>query len=200
MYQHLSFDLETLGVKERNTVIASVACVPFYLEELNTFDELLKRSIFIKINCKQQLDAGDAFSPDTLDWWSKQPVEVQEMSIKASPEDMNVGDAFRVLNAFIRDTKYDEKNSFVWSRGIAFDFPKIEYRFDEVGVMPINLFKARDVRTYFDTLTGLNTGYYTNDYIESEVKPKMKKHHALHDAVADAIAMQQIYNELFNTN
>lgn len=201
MHQHLLFDLETLGIKERETVIATIACVPFYLEELNTFEELKSKSFFAKIDCKSQIANGSRIDPSTMKWWSEQPKDVQELTIVPAGSDVTVEQAFIDMAHFINEkTNYSFKESFIWSRGTAFDFPKIEYRYDSIRDQiktPINFWKVRDVRTFFDTLTGNNNGFYSNEFTE-EVKGKMRKHHSLDDAVFDALVMQQLYNELFN--
>lgn len=202
MQQHLLFDLETLGIKERETVIATVACVPFYLEELNTFEELKSRAFFAKVDCSQQIKNGSCIDPSTMQWWSEQPEDVRKMTIIPHESDLSVEEAFANMADFITNqTKYSFKESFIWSRGTAFDFPKIEYRYDAIRRQvktPINFWKVRDVRTYIDTLTGGNSGIYTNDFL-NEVKVKMRKHYSLDDAVFDALTMQQLYNELFNS-
>ena len=198
----LIFDLETLGVKRRDVVIVSIACVPFDITKQNTFDELEAQSFFRKLDIRSQLKTGATVEESTMEWWSKQSEEARRFSIKFSETDVDNATAFTELADFVKSVPgYDYKNSFIWSRGIAFDMPKIEYQMEllaETGVdVPVNFWKARDIRTFLDTLTGQNTGTYTCPEVEEAIA-RAHLHHALHDAIIDAIRMQQLYKLLFN--
>lgn len=192
----LIFDLETLGIKERNTVILSIGIVAFDIETISSFDQLVANGFYRKIDPVAQLKNGDAYSKETMEWWAKQSPKARALAFEPSKEDISVEQAFREAADWIKKSGYDYKNSYVWSRGTAFDFPKIEYRFDQIGVMPINLWKVRDIRTAIDIMTGSTNGIYE---LDSEFLPNFVYHHALHDCAKDAVAMQHIFSKVVLT-
>lgn len=193
---HLIFDLETLGIKERETVILSLGVVAFTFEGNETYDDIIKHGFYRKINATTQLKDKRPVDQGTIAWWKTQSEDAQKLAFLPSPEDIDVKQAFRECAQWIKtSTNYDFKNSWVWSRGIAFDFPKIEFQFDDAGIdSPINLWKARDIRTMIDCLTGSSSGFYKMDNEPSN----FVKHHCLHDAAHDAAVMKEIFYKLSN--
>lgn len=188
---HLMFDLETLGVSEVDTAIISLAIVPFTFDKVSSFQSLIDSGFYAKIDAKQQIGNGSKFDPDTIRWWRSQPYEAQQHSFIESPDDITVEEAFSQAADFIKKSGYDFKNSFIWSRGTAFDFPKIEYRFKQIKRNPVNYWKIRDVRTAIDCWTGSTNGQY-----ELDVIPPHIKHHCLHDCALDVLAMQEIFAKM----
>lgn len=193
---HLYFDVETLGVKESNTVILAVACVPFTFEENKTYDEYIKQGFFRKVIAKDQILNGDSKDLSTVEWWRSQPLEAQKNSFLPSSIDIPVKQTFiELADWIISETNYDKRNSWVWSRGVAFDFPKIEYRFDQVAKeidCPINTWMIRDTRTMIDCFTGSTNGQYK---LKQEPK-NFIKHHCLHDCAHDVVIMKEIFDSM----
>ena len=172
-YQHIVIDLETLGAYDQDTVILSFAAVPFRFEDNDSFDSLLKRGFYRKINAIEQLKNGRTKEENTVDWWKQQCHEAQ-------------------ANAFL-PAAGDMQHSWVWSRGIAFDMPKLESAFHYAGIdNAVNFWMARDIRTYIDLLTGSERGQYIMEHEPKE----FIKHHCLHDCAHDVAIMQEIYRGL----
>lgn len=193
---HLYFDLETLAVKEPNTVILAVACVPFSFGERKSYDEYIAKGFYRKIQAKPQILAGDAKNADTIKWWQSQPIEAQKNAFLPRADDVTVQQAFLELSDWIiTETDYDKRNSWIWSRGSSFDFPKIEYRFDQIASeidCPINTWMIRDTRTMIDCLTGSKNGQYK---LKQE-PTNFVKHHCLHDCAHDVVIMKEIFDRL----
>ncbi len=191
MLTHLIFDTETLGVRE-NAAIATIACVPFTFGGNQKYSELVESGFFAKICIKDQIGEWKRKTePATLEFWSLQSKDARERSILPSSDDLPTVEALTNLAKFIKSSAYDFKRSYIWCRGIRFDFGKLEAQYEMVGIeCPFNSWKARDVRTYIDILTGSDNGSYN---LRNGVPPEFVKHHALHDAALDAAKMIEIF-------
>ncbi len=192
---HLVFDIETLSVKERSSVILSLAVVPFTFEGNESYDDLISKGFYRKIDAMSQLKSGRAKSKNTIEWWQSQSHEAQLNGFLPNPdEDVNVYTAFRECAQWIKnETDYDFKKSWIWSRGAAFDFPKIEYNFDDAEIdSPVNFWMVRDIRTMIDCFTGSIKG----NYVMRNEPASFVKHHCLHDAAHDAAVMREIFANL----
>jgi len=188
--EHQIFDVETLGLKE-HAVVTSLACVPFTFEGDETYPKLVSEGFFVKFKISEQLKMGRQTTQSTLDFWKGQPQEAKVHSIIPSPNDVGLEEGLTKLTTWIKGRKYEWKKSYLWSRGNAFDFPKIEDLFDQVGMkVPFNTFRVRDVRTFIDILAGTDNGQYE---LQGGVPKEFVKHHALHDAAHDAAKMKELY-------
>ena len=66
------FDVETLGV-ESTSVILSYAIVYFDPDTRPSYQQLLDKTLFVKLDAKDQIkNYKRTVSKDTIDWWSKQ--------------------------------------------------------------------------------------------------------------------------------
>nr|DAX97105.1 MAG TPA: exonuclease [Caudoviricetes sp.] len=192
-YQHIVIDLETLGAYDQDTVILSFAAVPFRFEDNDSFDSLLKRGFYRKINAIEQLKNGRTKEENTVEWWKQQCHEAQANAFLPAAGDMPLGQVMREFRDWLKTTDYDMKHSWVWSRGIAFDMPKLESAFHYAGIdNAVNFWMARDIRTYIDLLTGSERGQYIMEHEPKE----FIKHHCLHDCAHDVAIMQEIYRGL----
>lgn len=194
MTTHFIIDIETMGVKSAASAITSIACVPIDFNNLQDFDYYMKNGFLAKINWVDQIkNKTHVTESDTVDWWKRQPLDVQNKSIVPHSTDLLLHDALERLNKYVRSfVDYDFKSSWFWSRGIAFDFPKLEYSFDICKVSsPINNFMLRDIRTMVDCFTGSTNGRY----LLQTPPANFVKHSALSDAAYDAAAMVEIYKE-----
>lgn len=191
---HLMFDIETLGVRER-AVVTTLACVPFTLEDDKTYKQHVKDGFFVKFDVKEQISKyARVTDPDTISWWKGQSNEAKKNSILPSENDQTLADGCSALRRFIKGTDYDFKNSFIWSRGCYFDFPKIEDLYRDLGEKPpFNGFKIRDTRTMIDVLTGSLRGDYN---LEGGTPDGFVHHHALHDCALEIAKMKEIYKSL----
>jgi hypothetical protein len=192
MLTHLCFDIETLGMHE-NTVILTLACVPFIFEQLRTFTDYLKDGLMIKFDATEQLNVYKrTVCKRTIDWWKMQGIEARKASVFPSSEDMTVKDGLQLLSDFIKKSGYSYGQSYVWSRGTYFDFPKIENLYEDANLkLPYNGYKIRDIKTYVDIFLGRNDGQYDSTVPTPD---GFVKHNCLHDAARDASGMTQIYS------
>lgn len=191
---HLMFDIETLGVRE-HTVVTTLACVPFTFEDEVSYTDLVNKGFFAKFNIKEQIKTYKRTTDaPTIDWWKRQSDEAKFNSITPSDNDVTLLEGCTALRKWIKTTDYDFHNSFVWSRGSYFDFPKIEdlYR-DLKENAPFNGFKIRDTRTLIDVLTGSLKGDYT---LENGAPKGFIHHHSLHDAALEVAKIKEIYKSM----
>jgi hypothetical protein len=154
----------------------------------------LKPGRKIKLDVKDQINNYNrTCTESTIEWWSKQPKVVRDTNIKPSKHDFSVIDGCRALSHWIRTTNYSFKESFVWSRGSHFDFPKIGSLYEDSGEnLPYNEWKIRDIRTYIDILVGRSDGQYE---LQQSVN-SFTKHDCLHDAAMDATRLNEIYQKV----
>lgn len=196
--QHILLDLETLGTRE-NAVVLSLGAVAFslYEGEKNDYDAYILNGFYVKFSVEDQIKTwGRKTEPGTLAWWRDQGEEARKV-LKPSKDDVSMIDGLTMFNAWIKATPgYKFKDSYVWSRGTYFDFPKIESMYDQAGLeCGFNTWKIRDVRTYIDILTGDTWGKYN----PRKAPQNFVAHHALHDAAMDAYRMVEIFNNQFET-
>lgn len=189
---HIMLDLETLGKRE-DTVILSIACVPFTFEDHDYYQSYINKGIMIKFDVKEQINVYHrSITTDTIEWWKSQSKEARDANLKPSPDDMTVVEGLTKLNKFIAETGYNHKQSYVWSRGSNFDFPKLEHLYEDCAklTVPFNTWKIRDTRTYIDILCGRNDGKYD---LKMGIKDNFVAHNCLHDAALEAAKLNEIF-------
>lgn len=211
----LAIDLETLAWSETAVITAwSATIFNFDKDKDLTYNEILDKTFYAKLDAKDQIKRfGRTTDKDTMAWWKKQPLEVQEMSIKSKPDDVKVDDMLVQFKDFLLDNKFDFYNSYVWTRGIAYDIPKIEslikmvadaetlnsYNEKFSGYVKnkdkylVNTFRARDIRTFND-LIAFET-VHDGKWEFPEGRPtEFVEHHAQHDIALDVMKMIHLYN------
>lgn len=190
----LLFDTETLGLPER-AVVTTIACTAFTFEDGPSYEEMIENGFFAKLKVSEQIGVYKRITtPSTIQFWKEQSAEARERSINPSAADIGLREALENLAAWVKTTGYNWNKSHVWSRGNAFDFPKIESLFADANVnVPFNTWRIRDVRTYIDYLTGTDNGGYN---LKDGEPAAFVKHHALHDAALDSAKMIEIYKTL----
>lgn len=212
---HLALDIETLGRGERAVITALSAVIwNFNIDQDISYDDILKRTLYVKLDVLDQIKRFKRQTDQaTIDWWKTQPKEVQEMSIKASADDIKIDDALVQLREYLKDMNFDFKKSYIWTRGIAYDIPKIETIIEDVALSPIensfnknfddkttdqekklmNNFRARDIRTYSDLVGDTKNGKIN---LSKERQPvNFIEHHAKHDIELDVFKMMIMYHE-----
>lgn len=191
---HLMIDLESLGKRE-DTVVLSLACVPFTFEERVGYKELMSRGFMVKFNALEQIKTWRrSTDKDTIAWWKNQSKEAQEAAYYPSDMDATMIDGLDALSQYIKnETAYKWNSGYLWARGANyFDYPKIEHMYEQADVkIPFNTWKIRDVRTYIDILTGVDNGKYELNLPGSHVA-----HNCLDDCVRDVLCMKEIYFKL----
>jgi hypothetical protein len=147
----------------------------------------------IKFNVEEQLKVFHrSMTTDTVEWWKKQSKEARDANLKPNPSDMTAVKGLTCLNKFISNTGYSYKQSYVWSRGTNFDFPKLEHFYEDCAklTLPFNTWKIRDTRTYIDILCGTDTGKYE---LKQGMLDNFVAHNCLHDAALEAAKLNEIY-------
>lgn len=209
----LAIDLETLGWSETAVITAFSATIfNFNKDKDLTYPEIVEKTFYAKLNSKDQIKRfGRTTDKGTMDWWKKQPLEVQEMSIKTKPDDVLCDDMLVNFQEFLNKNKFDWYNSYVWTRGIAYDIPKIESLIKDVADAEesnsfnstfgeyskkkdkylVNTFRARDIRTFNDLVGDSNDGKFQ---MPTGIPPEFVEHHAQHDIALDVLKLLYLYN------
>lgn len=190
---HLAIDTETLGVND-NAIITAIAVTPFRLIEKDvTYDQLVERTFFIKVNAKTQNKLYKRVAEkDTLAWWSKQSDVAKSHSYKALSTDAHPKAALIELNKFIKSTEYDWHNSYIFERGMGFDTTKMQSLYNDCDVkMGFNFWRAREIRTINDLIGDVSNGKWES----AEGRPAdFIEHHAKHDAALDAYRLIKLFD------
>jgi len=194
---HLIFDIETLGVKE-DAVIATMAAIFFTLDEISSLEKLKKNSIFLKFSIDEQLSIYKrTTSESTLSFWNKQPISVLRSILFPSKQDLSLQNGFEKMKDFISSSSYDWKTSFIWSKRIDFDFPKIESAFEQVNIqLPFNRWKKRDINTAIDVLNGSLDAQYNLQNNHYKNWNDVEKHNCLDDCILNIWTLQEIIQSL----
>lgn len=189
--KNIIFDIETLGTAQ-NTCILTLAAIPFDLNTRDSFDELLDRGFYCKLDVKDQMKNGRTYDEKTLKWWKEQSLEARQMNLLPTEQDLLPAEALTKLNNFI-EPLYDE-NTILWCRGLDFDKPKLEHIYSQYEIeMFLRWWKWRDIRTFVDCLTGSIDGKYPFKTPENFIA-----HNCLYDCVKDVMCMQEIWSKRNN--
>jgi hypothetical protein len=188
---HLLFDIETLAT-DSDSVVLSIACVPFMLEVHTYFGDLIPTGFFVKLNVQEQIKIYHRTVEDgVVKWWKTQPKEVFDAMVRPSPGDVNLREGLTLLNKFVAGIKgYDFNRSYVWSRGNNFDFPILKSLYKAAGIgLPYNDWRVRDVRTAIDIMAGTDNGRYQLRFGGEG----FIAHNPLHDAAMDAARLNELF-------
>lgn len=188
---HLLIDIETLGT-DPDSVVLSIACVPFMLEVHTYFSELIKDGFIVKLNAQEQIKSYQRTVEDgVVKWWKTQPKEVFDAMVRPSSEDVSLKEGLTLFNKFVSGIKgYYFNESYVWSRGNNFDFPILKSLYKDAGIgIPYNDWRVRDVRTAIDIMAGTGDGKYEVKFGGDE----FIAHNPLHDAAMDAARLNELF-------
>lgn len=189
--EHLLIDIETLGT-DTDSVVLSIACVPFVLETHTYFSELLKVGFCVKFDVQEQIKTYHRTVEDgTMKWWKAKPKEVFDAMVRPSSNDVDLKEGITRLNRFIKGIKnYYFNDSYVWSRGNNFDFPILKSLYKATGIgIPYNDWRVRDVRTAIDIMAGVDNGQYELRFGGEG----FIAHNPLHDAAMDAARLNELF-------
>ena len=191
--QHLVIDTETLALRD-NAIVLSIAVTPFKFNESNvTYDELVERSFFVKLDAKAQGKKGRIADAKTLKWWGEQPETSKVFAFNKSKEDVEPREGLIQLKKFIKEnTEYSRNNSYVFERGMGYDTNKLDSLCEMYGLdCPLNLWQARELRTVNDLVGDVDNGKWELP----EGRPhNFIEHHALHDAALDAFRLIKMFS------
>lgn len=187
-------DTETLGT-EHDALVLNLGIVPFNIDDQDDPYDLLKKSLTVRFD-KKQLFSTKRFSytDDTKNWWKKQPQEVQDLNLKATPDDVSLTVGCQQIIDFLEKNKYSRKST-LWTRGLDFDIPIVKNLFNVSGSpYPFNPFMSRDVRTFLEVLTGEDSRRWRPKGYNERLKD-FPKHFSTYDAIRDVIFMQMVFND-----
>ena len=174
---NLMIDLETASRKE-NAAILSWAMVPFSLDGRPT-----KETVFHKtVSLTSCFLAGMDIEKETQEWWMKQdPVAKFRLCSMSGEDIVSVAyDAYTWMESL--SGTYD---LYIWSRGLDFDIPKIEWCFNRFveRPLPYKYSHKMDVRTVL-RFAGVD---------QSQFEFKGVKHCAADDCMHDIRMVQEAY-------
>lgn len=179
-------DIESLDV-DSTAVILSCAIV--YFEEGSTFESLLKETLFVKFDAKEQIQKYKrTVSKSTLAWWAKQSDHAKAISFKPSAiQDVPAIEGINKLRMYLERDPNPKK--IIWTRG-TLDSMCIESLCRAADIPALVLYnQIQDVRTAINLLSPSATnGYCEVDYPGFD-KSKVQKHDPVHDVCYDAIQL-----------
>lgn len=180
----LVFDVETLGTTA-DSVILSAGIVHIADGEKPSYDDLLRKSLFVKFDVEEQIkQLHRKVDPNTVEWWQRQHHSIRDYSCRPSPNDLSAKAGLDVIKSYVRDHHKD----IIWTRGSLDQFI-IDHLAKQIGeelIMPYNQY--RDVRTAVDIFTGSTNGYCTVDYPGFN-SYDVVKHNPVHDVCYDAMML-----------
>lgn len=171
MTTHIMFDLETMAVSPRATVL-SLGAVKF-----NPYGNGYGDKLYMRIDLDDQDKLGREVDPNTIEWWSRQDPAIMEEAF--SPDDR-----VPLTDAIDKFHKFCWGADAVWSHGAVFDIIIMEDIYRQLNrTPPWSFWQARDTRTLFDL----------------GVDPDMPKgglHDALQDAIRQSVGVQNVYTKM----
>ena len=141
---NLMLDLETASTRPEAAIL-SIAIVPFNLDASEPAPEVPHH--YEVINFASCFFEGDDIDKETQRRWMQQPVAAQLEIInrQGSHVRMAIRDAYNYLTYLS-----EQYELIIWSQGIDFDFPILEYAFEkyvESNKKPYSYWNKRDTRT-----------------------------------------------------
>jgi len=170
-------DIETLSVLP-NATILTIGAVKFdrseVIPELNKCNTFYRR--IIHESCAS---VGLVSSPDTVEWWDKQDVNVKYEAFD-NPDRV-------VLRTALDDfKKWFRGSTKIWGHGDDFDCVILSSAFRACNIdLPWKFWNTRDTRTLFDLAN-----------ISMKDLPQDNAHHALHDAYRQVIGVKKSLGNL----
>jgi len=187
------YDFETLGKDPRESVVLSMAALPFTEERFvtdnpYTYNELLMNAKFIKFNVKEQVEVyGRKVDKETLEWWSKQSPEARK-SLAPSKDDAPLIELHPFLMDLLNNPKDAKK---IYTRGNTFDPIFLESLLQNINqVDPFPWWNIRDTRSMIEGMT-FGTDI-RNDFMPDELKEHFIHHNPIHDIAIDVMRLQYV--------
>lgn len=157
-------DMETVSLKE-NAGILSLALVPFNRD--GSVNDLVP--FYLAVDLTSCFMSGMDMT-GCQEWWMKQDPKAIAEIVKA--EKMSIGTVINMSHTYLSNLA-EQYELVMWSRGMDFDFPKLEWCFRKFVEKepPYAYYNKRDVRTWVKEL-GVD---------ESQIEFEGTKHNALDD-------------------
>lgn len=191
--KHVVIDLEALGgVHEADTVILAISALVIAGNTDETYEDMLGRTQFWKLSTEEQVYSRGV-NPETNTWWEGQKESVKEQCFYPDVNrDISPRDALIALNVYLASMGVDEY-SLVWTRGTAYDIPKLLHLYDEHGITPVfNSWNVLDTKTAFM----VRSNGTTNQFGLGGNPVGFEKHNALHDTALEAFKLARYFKEV----
>ena len=166
MSVEFSFDLETLGTKQRSYILA-IGCVKFNPDTGEVIDRFYRNVI-----------CGNQFRIDvpTVMWWLEQSDEAREAITEGKEDAIPLEMALHDLTEWMNGSAGNPDENIVWGNGSIFDIGLLEHAYEVCELKePWHFRNVCDLRT----LVKVARRY---DFDKYAVKFDGAKHHALADA------------------
>lgn len=165
-------DLETLSTRH-DAVILTLGGVKF-----NPFTKQEPSDpIYLKFDADWQILQGRSYDDDTVAWWGRQDLEIQEEAMGEEGR-VSVDEGMELFRKWVWNS------DTIWANGSIFDVMVLENLCHQNKLpVPWNYFDVRDVRTIFNL--GIHPGM-----------DKSALHNALADAYEQAIGVQNVITQL----
>ena len=185
------YDFETLGKNPRESVVLSMAALPFTEERFisdnpYTYEELLNSTKYIKFNAQEQVSVYKRkIDNETLEWWSKQSAEARK-SLAPSANDAPLVELYPFIMDLIDSPSNAKK---VYTRGNTFDPLFLESLLENIGKKdPFPWWNMRDTRSMIEGMSyGANI---KNNFIPDDLKTVFVSHNPIHDISIDVMRIQ----------
>ena len=179
-------DIETLGV-ESTSVILSLAIVHFDETEQYTFDELVKKTCFVKFDASDQIKTYKrTVDKGTIDWWKTQDQDIRKLSVSPSEIDVSAEKGIKTVKEYIRENSTNNKE-ICWIRG-TIDQTCTESLCRAMGVPPLfEYYQFRDIRTALDLIKETTKRGYCK-IPDFDIK-NVDKHNPIHDVSLDVMML-----------
>ena len=168
-----TLDIETLSTTH-NSVVLTIGAVKFNpFTQQPSYAELYER-----LDADDQIEKGRDVSEITLEWWTKQPDDIQEEAL--GPQNRKpVIEVLHALNKFLVGADK------IWCQGPHFDITILESLYKQYGVSSNwQYWQIMDSRTFFG--------------VHGDPRDKASKtlHNAVEDCKSQSRGVQQVFNQL----
>jgi len=181
------FDIETLGT-ESTSAILSYAIIHFNAADKPTYQDLLNKTLFVKLDVKDQIkNYKRTIDKDSLEWWAKQHDYTKSISLTPSEKDVKAVDAYNMLYDYVNRIPNGVNQTF-WQRG-SLDQLVLDSFTRSIDKEPLTRYSNwRDIRTAVDILYGSSNGYCDIDHPEFN-RDMVIKHTPYHDVCLDVMML-----------
>lgn len=178
MYQHISLDIETLGL-EPGCVVLSIGMTPFNTHYTEDFDTLLTRSQHWAID--RETTNEYLVDLNTLAWHTKEPERAEHLKFLAT-----CGRSLFTVLREVQDFVSKFSSPFIWANSPQFDCSILKYVFNREKIdCPWDFRQERDLRT----------ALHIANIQKSNARPDtFKPHQADHDAAFQAMQIQRAFS------
>jgi hypothetical protein len=195
----LFVDLETLG-KWDDAVILSCGITVLLDDETSnpgmTYAGMVKRSLEIKLDVRDQVARGRKVEPGVMAWWKEQGESAAKV-LKASPEDLPIHKLFDSIEAFLKRFGLNWKTVRIFDRN-AFDMKKLQHVFevtiDGGRFPPWDYQEVWGIETLLKFMSPEASRY--GSILPKDFKdPEFIYHNAACDAALDAFRYYKLFQE-----